>query len=74
MLPLNHKRVTTHELLVPPIFNVTKKCQLKDADINKDRSLFFCRFRPLLNQEVFFEAAGAVLKIGSSQTKPPLGN
>jgi len=34
--------------------------------INKARSLFLGPFGPLLNQTVFLEAAGAVLKIGSS--------
>jgi hypothetical protein len=47
--------------------------------MNKTRRLFLDRFRPLLNQALFFEAAGAVLKIGSSlklksKTEPPSGN
>jgi len=35
--------------------------------INKVRWLFLGRFWPLLNQALFLELAGAVLKIGSSQ-------
>ncbi len=42
--------------------------------MDSDQGSFFIRFRPLIKQASFLEAAGAVAKIGTSLIDPPLAN